>query len=699
VAAPAPAAAATLPPFVLDLPAPETPSAPPPRPSAVPPTPVTAVSELSSLRAPSGPSHRDKPTQVPAANRVGTGYESLVGQIIGGRYRVLSLFAQGTSTLLMASDIRRGNMVLIRPERDLVGGVRKGVKPTFVVNNIAFYMSNISLGGLNLRNFIGTVGLMPPVQIIEYGLRLCMEAKKRGLLLGTRYWSPETLTVDEAGHLAVVAAPDSMDKQARPGVFSPPEQAAGGPLDERSDVYLIGAILFFLATGMPPPAPDRMPTPEPHLDSKGRPVAGVVEAHFPLFPNLDPRLGGVLATALQGEPGLRYRSVEQLSGALTGLAAAMKGQEVKALPTKRGAAGERAGGNALVRVLALLGLAVVGAVIIYLLIVADSALNLGTLFSGPVRTLPPATATEVAVIVPPATETPPPGEATATVNAAFAPPVAASLDRVTVVQVDAQHYPQIDVYCSVVSADGRPVVNLPPNQWTITNNGEPVQGFAYVDLSSQPAPISTFLVMDVSGKMAGAPLEQAKAAITQFVDAGQPGDSLGLATFNDTAQVVQPFTVGRERVKTGIAGLEAKGGVALWDALNLALQQTSQESGRRALVLLSAGPDTASKATAEAVLTATQRSGVPIFVVSLASDGFDPQTLAPLAQQTGGALLTAADPTALPGLYQQVGNRLTAQYRISFTATTPLDKQARTLNVGVTVEEKNVRDTRQYFVR
>jgi VWFA-related protein len=658
------------------------------------------MAELSSLRVPSGPSPREKPTQVPAANRVAVGYEGLVGQVIGGRYRVMSLFAQGTSTLLMASDIRRGNMVLIRPERDLVGAnPRKGVKPTFVMNNIAFYMSNISLNGLNLRNFIGTVGLMPPVQVIEYGLRLCMEAKKRGLLLGTRYWSPETLTVDEAGHLAVVAAPDSMDKQARPGVFSPPEQAAGGPLDERSDVYLIGAILFFLATGMPPPAPDRVPTPEPHLDSKGRAVAGVVEAHFPLFPNLDPLLGGVLATALQGEPGLRYRSVEQLSGALTGLAGALKGQEVKALPAQRGGAGERKGGSPLVRVLALLGLAVVAAGVVYLLILADQTINLGALFSGPVQTIPTATATAVAAVVPPATETPPPGEPTATVNPAFALPVAESLNRLTVVQVDAQRYPQIDVYGSVVSADGRPVVNLPPDQWTITNNGEPEQDFTYTDLSSQPVPISTFLVMDASGKMAGPPLDQAKAAITQFVDAGQPGDSLGLATFGDTAQVVQPFTVGRERVKTGVAGLEAKGGAALWDALTLALQQTSQETGRRALVLLSAGPDTASKATAEAVLTATQRSGVPIFVVGLPSAGFDPQTLAPLAEQTGGALLTAADPTGLPGLYQQVGNRLTAQYRITFTATTPLDKQARTLVVGVQIGETRVEDTREYFVR
>ena len=695
---PAPPTPATLPPFVMEPPAATTASTPAPsHPSATP-----AMSDLSTLRTPSRPSHQDQPAAAPTASRVGTGYEALVGQVIGGRYRVMSLFAQGTSTLLMATDVKRGNMVLLRPERDLVGSsVRKGVKPAFMMNNTAFYMSNINLGGLNLRNFLGTVGTMPTVQIIEYGLRLCMEAKKRGLLLPTRYWSPETLTVDEAGRLAVVAPPESMDRQARPGVFSPPEQAAGGKQDERSDVYLIGAILFFLATGTPPPAPDRVPTPQPHLDRRGRPVPGVVEAQFPMFPNVDPLLGGVLATALQGEPGLRYKSVEQLSGALTGLAAATK-EQLKALPVQRLGSEGRSGssGSPLVRVLALLGLAVAGAVLIYLLVLADQALNLGALFSGPAGTAVPPTATSGAIVAPPATATAPAGEPTATINPAFAPPVAASLDRVTVAQVDAQAYPQIVVYASVLSADGRPVVNLAPEQWTVTNDGQPVTDFQFTDLNSQPEPISTFLVLDTSAKMAGAPLEQAQAAISQFVDRGQPGDSLGLATFNDTAQVVQPFTVGRERVKAGVAGLTAQGGAALWDALSLALQPTSAEKGRRAIILLSAGPDTVSQPQAAAtVLTETQRAGLPIYIVGLHSEAFDPQTLAPLAQQTGGALLTADAATALPGLYQQVGNRLAAQYRITFTVSGQADRQPRTVALGVTVDEKTVQDTRQYFVR
>jgi hypothetical protein len=90
---------------------------------------------------------------------------------------------------------------------------------------------------------------------------------------------------------------------------------------------------------------------------------------------------------------------------------------------------------------------------------------------------------------------------------------------------------------------------------------------------------------------------------------------------------------------------------------------------------------------------------VPIYVVGLKSATFDPQTLAPAAEQTGGALWTAEDATQLPGLLSQVGNRLAAQYRITFTVSGPADKAARTLDLGVAVGGKTVQATRQYFVR
>ncbi len=702
----APTPAVDLPPFVSAF-GPEATPAPAPtstvttRPMAARPTSPAEGADLSSLRPPlDGPSHHNKPTQVPTSNRVAVGYEGLVGQVIGGRYRVISLFAQGTSTLLMATDVKRGNMVLIRPERDLIGGVRKGVKPTFMANNIAFYMSNIGLGGLNLRNFIGTVGVMPTIQIIEYGLRMCMENKKRGLLLPTRYWSPETLTVDDAGHIAIVVPPDTMDKQVRAGVFSPPEQQAGGTLDGRSDVYLFGAIMFFLATGMPPPAADRLPTPQPYIDSRGRPVSGVVVANFPLFPNLEPLLGGVLATALQADPAARYGSVEQLSAALTGLAGATKGQ-MQAVPMQRIRGGEKKP-NPLMRVLALFGLVIVVSAVILGLVVADQTLNLGALFAGQAGTPLPETPVESVTLAPTPTAEVPTVEAgpSVTVDPAFAPPVAASVDQVRVVQVDARQYPQIVVYCNVLSADGRAVVGLTPDQWAITNNGQAVGDFQYTDLSAQPEPISTFLVMDTSAGMAGTPLDAVKAAVNGFIDGRPPGDSLGLATFNDTAQVVQAFTVGRERVKTGVSGLAAKGGAALWDGLKLGVQQAAGESGRRAIILLSAAPDSASKTSSlDDVMTTTLRSGVPIYVVGLQSATFNPQTLAQVAQQTGGALLTTADPAALAGLYTQVGDRLAAQYRITFTVNTGADKLSRTLRVGVKVGEQAVQDTRQYYVR
>ena len=168
--------------------------------------------------------------QTPASNRVPVGYEDLIGQVVGGRYRVISLFSQGTSTLLLATDTRRGNLMLLRPETTEATLSRRGSgKPTFTRNGINFYTSNISIGGLNLRNFVGTVGTLPGPQITDYGLRLCTEARKRGGLLKLRYWSPDVVKIDDEGRIVVMPEAGASDSKPRPGPFRRPSRARAAP--------------------------------------------------------------------------------------------------------------------------------------------------------------------------------------------------------------------------------------------------------------------------------------------------------------------------------------------------------------------------------------------------------------------------------------------------------------------------------------
>ena len=84
-------------------------------------------------------------------------------------------------------------------------------------------------------------------------------------------------------------------------------------------------------------------------------------------------------------------------------------------------------------------------------------------------------------------------------------------------------------------------------------------------------PLSVVLMVDVSGSMAGAPIEAAKAAATQFVAQLAPDDRAALYSFAGTVTPVVPLTADRAALNAGIAGLQAGGPTALYEAVETAV--------------------------------------------------------------------------------------------------------------------------------
>ena len=91
--------------------------------------------------------------------------------------------------------------------------------------------------------------------------------------------------------------------------YMSPEQLMGGPIDERSDVYSLGVVLFEMATGRRPfretDAEDLMMTLP-----KGAPRADEIDARVP------PPLAEVIARALVPDPAARFQSAAELGEAL-----------------------------------------------------------------------------------------------------------------------------------------------------------------------------------------------------------------------------------------------------------------------------------------------------------------------------------------------------------------------------------------------
>jgi serine/threonine protein kinase/tetratricopeptide (TPR) repeat protein len=89
--------------------------------------------------------------------------------------------------------------------------------------------------------------------------------------------------------------------------YMPPEQARGLPVDERADVYALGAMLYFLLTGAPP-----------HSGSSGQEVlaaavSGGIEPVDRLEPDAPPDLVAIVNKAMATSPEDRYPTAMELA--------------------------------------------------------------------------------------------------------------------------------------------------------------------------------------------------------------------------------------------------------------------------------------------------------------------------------------------------------------------------------------------------
>jgi serine/threonine-protein kinase len=93
--------------------------------------------------------------------------------------------------------------------------------------------------------------------------------------------APWTVGGPDRGDATATTAP------ARSTTYQPPEQKAGRPIDERTDVYALGVVLFEMLAGKPPAA-----------DAKPQLSVGNPELHQ--------EIDGILMKAMAGRPDDRY---------------------------------------------------------------------------------------------------------------------------------------------------------------------------------------------------------------------------------------------------------------------------------------------------------------------------------------------------------------------------------------------------------
>ena len=170
---------------------------------------------------------------------------------------------------------------------------------------------------------------------------------------------PHNVLVDDEGRAKVIdfgiaraGASDMTETGSIMGTaqYLSPEQAQGHPVDERSDLYSIGVVLYELLTGI---------VPFDHESPVTIALKHVSEAPVPpmqVNPAVPPALDAVAMRALRKEPGARYQTADEFIGALQ---SALSGRVVSETATVLEEEDERSWRSIAIAALILLAIAAI----------------------------------------------------------------------------------------------------------------------------------------------------------------------------------------------------------------------------------------------------------------------------------------------------------------------------------------------------
>lgn len=173
---------------------------------------------------------------------------------------------------------------------------------------------------------------------------------------------------------------------------------------------------------------------------------------------------------------------------------------------------------------------------------------------------------------------------------------------------------------------------------------------------------NVYLVVDISGSMAGEKLERTQEALLNFLEQIKGEDErVGLITFSSDVYVDEELGdlgVNRRRITSAVTGLEADQYTALLDAVAEAygrLQKLGDRERINAIVVMTDGQENDSFIALDTLVDRIERgnrSGVPVVIFCIAyGEDAEMETLEALAAASGGQV-RSGDMETIRGLYK-----------------------------------------------
>lgn len=273
-----------------------------------------------------------------ARSESATGESGAPSQLVGGRYRLLTVIGRGgMSTVYLALDTVLNKQWAAKEIRQVEDPVERELVVKSIVTEAnmikrfdhpaiprivdivdedgTLYVIMDYIEGRTLEEVVSTSGPQPEDDVVDWGLQLCdalgylhrrtppviyrdmkpanVMLKPNGLIELIDFGIARELRPDGSGETA--ARGDTVQLGTRG--FAPPEQYGGsGQTDARSDVYALGATMYNLLTGKSPADPPYVMVPVRQL-----------------VPDLSAGIERIIARATQPDPADRYADCAEMA--------------------------------------------------------------------------------------------------------------------------------------------------------------------------------------------------------------------------------------------------------------------------------------------------------------------------------------------------------------------------------------------------
>jgi len=258
----------------------------------------------------------------------------------------------------------------------------------------------------------------------------------------------------------------------------------------------------------------------------------------------------------------------------------------------------------------------------------------------------------------------------------------------------------VDLFFTVKDKSGQLVPHLNKETCSVEEDKQPQKWRNFT--AETDLPLTLGILLDTSGSQQNVlPLEQQAGA--QFLEQVlRKKDEAFLMSFDVNVDLLQDFTnsahqlaraMNKAEINTaggngagGVPGLGggtvpvygAPKGTLLYDAIYLAAnEKLTQETGRKAMIILSDGDDQGSRTRIQDAIAAAQRSNVIVYVILIADTGFyggfsmgynGYSASKKISEETGGRLINVGNNAKkLEEAFQQIQEELRTQYVGTYT--------------------------------